>query len=365
MKLSRRRFVAILAAGCAVTAATVASPAGAVTGCVPPPGDFEHSIVGPIAGSAATPTSFDSVMYAGIGGDRKVYVADTTVEQPDILVNPLQCLGGGAIDAPAITDYGTGQALYVLAPTGRIYESYLPDTGVKTSWTPVPGAPASNSAPAVAVTPGTATIDLFVRGRDNQVWHATRAGDAGALGTTWSAWENLGGGITGVAAANVQTTSSSLVVVGRAPTGVLYQKSGATGHWGGWVKLTGTTSATPALATGFGAGRLDLFVTGTSTGGLYQSTMLSGATKFTTFKKVDPDLPPGSKLGAAGKNGRMMVYATVRDGADTVVGFDQYVPRLGWSGFSLAPYTCDTCLPTAAAAAARTAKRPVQTKPLG
>jgi hypothetical protein len=361
MKLSRRRPVAVLAAGIAAAAATVASllvgsPAGAVPGCVTPP-DFDHSIAAPIGGPAAAPTQGGTIFYSTIGGDGKTYFVDTDIQQPGLAVAPLECFGGGAVDTPAVTEWGLSRALYVLAPNGRIYQTSVKNgTSTQAPWTQIPGAPAGGGAPVVTHSPVGGPIQMFVRGSDNQLYHASRGPREG---DPWSAWESLGGGLTGLAAAG--PVAGGTVVVVRAPNGVLYQKSGRTGAWGPWIKLTGTTSASPTIAAGFGNGRLDLFVTGTA-GGLYQATATLGSTKFGAFRKVDVDLPVGAKLAAAGKSGRMIVYATVQDGADTVVGYDQYYPGLGWSGFDLAPYTCDDCLPVPAVAA--TSHRRVQTEPM-
>jgi hypothetical protein len=361
MKLSRRRSAAVLSTGCGIAVALAVSllagsPAGAVAaGCVNP-GDYAHTIPGAIGAPAAAPSAGNSVFFATVGGDRRTYVVETTIEQPGLLVDRLECLGGGAVDAPTITPYAAGKAMYVLGTNGAVYESYAPTEGPQTPWLRVPGAPAGGGAPVVTTSGNGGTIEMFVRGRDNQLYHAGRSAAADGA---WSAWDHLGGGLTGVASAG--STGDTTVVVVRAPNGTLYQKSGRTGSWSGWVRLTGTTSASPALATGFGSGRLDLFVTG-SAGGLYQATWAVGARAFGAFKKVEADLPVGSSVAAAGKNGRMIVYATARSGSTTVVGFDQYVPRSGWSGFRLAPYTCGQCLPAANAA---TAQRTVPPVPMG
>ena len=319
---------------------SLAAPAGATPGCAAPP-DFEHSVPGPAGGPAAAATLGSSVYFATIGGDRKVYFVETNIDEPDLDVGHLECKGGGAVDTPAVTDYDDGKALFVLGPNGRIYQNYtLRGSSPATPWTMVPGAPAGGGAPAVTRLGLSGPLELFVRGSNGQLYHATRG--AAASGT-WSAWESLGGGMTGVAAVGSAPGDGQLVAVVRAPNGTLYQRVGRTGAWSPWQKLPGTTSASPTLAQGFSRGRLDLFVTGT-TGGLYQSTWLTGKA-WTAFRKVDPELPPATKLAATGKAGRMIVYATVRVDGETAVGYDQYIPKLGWSGFDDAPYTCDDCLP--------------------
>lgn len=359
MRLSRRRQAAVLGAGCAV--ATLASllvgpSAGAAPGCVSPP-DFAHSVPGVIGGPAAAPAADGTVYWATLGGDRKTYAVETTITGPGLEVGPLECLGGGAVDTPAVVGYQGGKALYVLAPTGRVYESYAPDGGTQTTWTLLPGAPVGGSAPVLTTSGNGRTLEMFLRGQDNQLYHAQRSA---APDGTWSAFENLGGGLTGLPAAG-SPDGGVLVAVVRAPTGTLYQRKGATGGWGPWTKLAGTTSASPAIAAGFAPGRLDLLVTGT-TGGLYQSTWTAGATGFGAFKKIDTNLPAKAKLAAAAQGGRMIVYTTAGDGAAVQAGYDRYVPRLGWSGFDLAPYSCADCLPDDAVAAA--ARRPAPARPL-
>ena len=87
MKLSCRRSAAVLSAGCVAAVATIASllvssPAGAVaSGCVSPP-DYAHTIPTQIAGPAETPSAGGTVYYATVGGDRKTYVAETTITGP-------------------------------------------------------------------------------------------------------------------------------------------------------------------------------------------------------------------------------------------------------------------------------------------
>lgn len=333
-----------LAAG-AVVAMVTGSSAGAVPGCVASPDEY-HSMPTPVAGPAAAPLYVDGpapgdIYYASIGGDRKTYVVRMNINEPDLLVGVLWCQGGGAVDTPAVTQTNAAIALYVLGPNGRIYQNRsTPGNPSIDPWTLVPGAPVGGGAPAVARRGLAGPIDMVVRGPDNQLYHASR----GLLEfDTWSAWESLGGGLTGTPAISPSPDGTGLVVVIRAPNGNLYQRTGTTGAWGPWVKLGGATSASPTLATGFSAGRTDLFVTGT-TGGLYQSTSTASG-RWTPFKKVAADLPAAAKLAAAGSNGRMAVWATAREGAGTTVGLNRYVPGLGWSGFGPAPYTCATCLP--------------------
>lgn len=358
MFLPRHRVALALAAVAGVTAATVASltlgsPAGAVAGCATTP-DFIHSIPAQIAGPAAAPAG-DAVLYATIGGDRKVYSTGTDISGPEFAVETLACLGGGAVDTPAVASLGGGiRGYYLLAPTGRIYERLVAAGGTDVRpWTVVPGAPVGGGAPAVTVADD-GTVHLFVRGSNAKLYHSTATGP----GYAWGPWENLGGGMTGVA--GVGQAYNGLVVVVRAPNGTLYHRTRpVAGSWSAWLKLAGTTSASPTLAGGFSPGRLDLFVTGT-TGGLYQADYSAGQ-RFNPLRKVDSDLPPGAKLAAAGADGRMAVYATVVEGGQSVVGVDQYLPGqgtgLGWSGFLLAPYTCDDCLPEPAAAGAHVVER--------
>lgn len=370
MKLSRRRSAAVLGAGCVAAVASIASllagsPAGALAGCVNPP-DYAHTIPAAIGAPAAAPSVGNSVYFAALGGDKRTYLVETTIEQPGLLVDRLACFGGGAVDTPAVAPYAGGKALFVLGPNGAIYESYVPKEGPQTAWTRVPGAPLGGSAPVVTTSGTGGPIELFVRGRDNRLFHASRAvtdGRGTTAGTVWSPWEKLGGGLTGLAAAGTGTADGRIAVVVRAPNGTLYLKTGRTGDWSGWSRIAGTTSASPTMATGFSAGRLDLFVTGT-TGGLYQAAWLPGTAGFSAFRKIEAqlDLPAGARVAAAGKDGRMIVYATARSGTGTAVGFDQYVPRLGWSGFQLAPYTCNRCLP---AANITTTRRTVPTEPMG
>lgn len=347
MRSSRRRLAGLLAAG-AVTAASMivaATPAGAVVGCADP-GDFDHSIPAPAGTPAAAPMLGSAVLWATIGADRKTYYDGIDVLDRSLAVSTLGCLGGAAVGVPAVALYDDRATVLVLAPTGRIYQKVVTSSSpTGDPWTPVPGAPAGGGSPVATVGPD-GTLHLLVRGADNRLRHAVRPAGGG-----WSAWEDLGGGLTGEPAVGARS-GGGLVVVVRAPNGTLYQKLGTTGAWGGWTRLAGTTSASPTIATGFAAGRLDLFVAG-STGGLYQASYGTGSQPG-PFRRIDGTLPARAGLAAAGANGVMVVFAT---GTDPVTGvtlslYDRYAPGTGWEGFGYTPYTCEQCLPTATAGSA-------------
>jgi hypothetical protein len=197
-------------------------------------------------------------------------------------------------------------------------------------------------------------LSLFVRGTNGQVYTTFKPAYSGP--DEWRPWQSLGGAMVGTPAVGLFREAQVVLVV-RAPNGALYMKVGNSLVWNAsWTKLAGTSSASPTLAGGFAAARLDLFVTGT-TGGLYQSTYTAAnGMVFSPFRKVDSELPRASRPAAAGQDGRMIVYATAPDGS---VGYQQYVPGSGWLGFAPAPYTCDdVCLPVGETSAAGT--RPVE-----
>ena len=359
MNLSRRRIVAAVSAAVVaattgtVVSLTLGSPAGAVPGCVTPP-DFAHSIPAPLGGPAATPTEDAGVVtLAAVGGDRKVYAFDTEISSPDgLAVSELVCLGGGAVDTPTTVDLGASQAFFVVAPNQRLYQKYVGETGaIDGPWTPVPGAVAGGSPTAVIDEGG--LIRLFVRGTNGALYSAVH--DPADPPTTWSPFQNWGGSMTGTPAAGLR--GGVVTVAVRAPNGAVYTKQGPSGAW---RKLVGTTSASPTIASGFSTGRLDLFITGT-TGGLYQSTFATSS-GFTAFKKVDPDLPAGAKVAAAGQSGSMLVFTTFTFAGESYGAYTQYLAGFGWSGLFDAPYSCDDCLPQEAATASGAHK--VERKPV-
>jgi hypothetical protein len=358
----RRPATALVATGVVAVAAALlsggstAAAAPGVPGCPSSP-SYGYTIPAPQGPPSATSLSTGAVGFSILGNDSHLYYVETNIQDSTLQVAPLACFGGGAVDNPPVAEYAAGLALYVQAPTRRLYQNYVTDAVPGgTGWTQVPNALAGGGPAALLGSDG--KLHLFVRGTNGALYSASRNVTSGA----WTPFQNLGGGMLGTPAVAARPGGGFVVVI-LAPTGYLYTRSStAAGAWGAWTRLAGTSAGSPTLTGGFSAGRLDLFVIGT-TGGLYQNTYTSN--RFGTFKKVDGFPLSTTRLAAAAQPNRMIVYIT-ESGAETITAYTQYIPGAGWSfPYNRAPYSWPDGAPDALAGARADAQsRPAVIAPL-
>jgi hypothetical protein len=132
-------------------------------------------------------------------------------------------------------------------------------TPSKSGWDPVPDLN-SVSADAVAVTPGSGRIDVFVRGPNFGLYDKVLQYDQALKHGAWvPGLTSLGGATYGNIAA-VSCAPGQLDVFVRGTDSMLYQNSSSTGgEWTGWLPLGMSIAGDPA-AVSWGGGRLDIFV---------------------------------------------------------------------------------------------------------
>jgi glucose/arabinose dehydrogenase len=309
------------------TPATYTATFGPV-GCPASP-SFDYTMPAPTGPPAATTLPDGRIAFSALGSDGRYYLVATDVVDDPLAAGPLECLGGTATDNPAVAAGTSFVALFVRTADNRVWQRTLTAGGTG-SWAPLPAGGASSNGPAAVVTAGD-VVHLVVRGTNGAVYHATRRG------ATWSGWEGLGGGILGTPAVAARP-GGGLAIVVRGTNNAIYSNLGDTGSWTGWIRMSGDTRSSPALASGYQAGRLELFVVG-SFGGLYQRGLVNGA--WGDWIRLDTTLPASARIAAAARSGRVIVYSS--DGSAT--SYNQYVGR--WLGYKPAPYTCDSCLPSA------------------
>jgi glucose/arabinose dehydrogenase len=288
-----------------------------------------YTIPTPTGPPAATSLPDGRVAFGALGSDGQLALAAADISGDPLTVGPLQCAGGVATDNPALAAGSSFAALFVRTADNRLWQRTLTSAS-QGSWTTLPIGGASGNGPSAVVTTGD-VVHLVVRGTTGAVYHATRRG------STWSGWENLGGGVRGTPAVSPRPGGGIAIFV-RGTDNVIWTRSGDTGAWTSWSSLGGATQSSPTVAWGYSPDMLLVFVTGTN-GGLYQGTMKPGS--WTGWFKLDGALPATARLAAAATRGRAVVYAS--DGGGT--SYRQYVGR--WTGFRPAPYTCATCLPVA------------------
>jgi C1A family cysteine protease len=170
------------------------------------------------------------------------------------------------------------------------------------AWESLGGILTSDPA-ATSSAPG--HIDVFVRGTTGELWQKTTTDG----GTTWN-WHNLGGILpagTGPAACSGGAGRLDIFVQGI--TGVLWQKSTTNGGttWSNWNNLGGILTSSPGAATAQGTNRIDVFVRGT-TGVLWDKTTTDGG-KTWNWNNLGGILPAGTAPAACSWGaGRLDVF---------------------------------------------------------
>jgi hypothetical protein len=186
-------------------------------------------------------------------------------------------------------------------------QTYYPPTSsasVGSRWSSLGGKLASGTGPA-ADAQSANSLDVFVQGADNALWHRSMQGSA------WSAWGSLGGVLTSSPAA-ASPANGVMDVFVRGTDGALYSKQLSGGVWGGWKKIGGQlASGTGPAADAQNASSLDVFVQGTDHVPYY--THWDGTT-WSAWKSLGGTLT-SSPAATSPANGVIDVFVRGTDGA--------------------------------------------------
>jgi hypothetical protein len=117
------------------------------------------------------------------------------------------------------------------------------------------GSVQTGSSPAAVSVDSSGTLQVFIRGTNDALWHRQESVDA-----SWSEWTNLGGLLTSSPAACACDGRSEVFV--RGPDNGLWQKT-YTSSWSDWKSLESGAVASSPTATSWGPDRIDVFVRGT------------------------------------------------------------------------------------------------------
>jgi cysteine-rich secretory family protein len=173
-----------------------------------------------------------------------------------VIIIPRQPLQVGVTYVAAVTVNG----LPYTWSFGVTSNNTILPAGEPTGWTNLGGVAASDP---VVVSRTATSLDVFIRGSDDALWH--RAWN----GTAWSGWESLGG-VLGSRPAVVTTSASRIDVFIRGQEGGLWTRTWNGASWGPWQGLGGVIVGAPS-AVSLNSSRLDVFITGQE-GGLWQRT---------------------------------------------------------------------------------------------
>jgi hypothetical protein len=129
--------------------------------------------------------------------------------------------------------------------------------GTTWTWTSLGGV--LTSGPEADVQPAPMLIlDVYVTGIDNKaVWRRTSPDD----GTTWGAWESVGGEGTTDPGAVSSGAGRSDVFIGGNDNGLWHRPWSLAGGWGAWESLGGVITSAPTAAS-CSSGHMDVFVRG-------------------------------------------------------------------------------------------------------
>jgi hypothetical protein len=226
-----------------------------------------------------------------------------------------ESLGSFSQSAPAATTWGPGRLdVFVRGRDNGLWHKWY--GGMWMGWEPLGSPPGGLTSAPSAVSWASGRIDVFAAGAGGHLWHKWyRAG--------WSGWEPLGGVLVGAPAVS-SWGFGRLDVFARGTDNQLWHKWYQAG-WSGWEPLGGVLTSSPA-ATSWGWGRIDVVVAGLG-GAAWHTFYDRGWHRF--------DFLGGRLVGAAGLStwsaGQLDVYGR---GTDNNLYNKRYA--LGWSGWQLA-----------------------------
>jgi hypothetical protein len=360
---TRRRLAVSLVAAAAVAGAIPLFVGSGTSGAAPAPAgcpslpSYDYTIPTPVGPPATTSLAFDEEVgattgYAALGADRKLYYVEANIEGDPLSVSPLACLGGQAMDSPAVTEGADGtRAFFVTAPNGVIYQRYVTENYSSIgAFTPVNNALTTNGPAAVQTADG--QYHLFVRGTNGALYHGFKQTEGAS---SWR-FESLGGQIVGPVSAIVD--GSRVLVAATTPGGGVYTIRGTNFAWGPWTRIVNQisgnsptqvlTGTTPSLVRNPDTGVITMYAVNENVGLFAISKAPNAGFTGAFWFRIDSVLPADARIAAATTGPDTIVYAQFRDGpsGQNLTAYTQFTTESGtWSDYFLAPYTCFNCAP--------------------
>ncbi len=180
---------------------------------------------------------------------------------------------------PAACSSGSGRLdVFVTGAGGALWWKYWNGS----SWSAYQSLGGKLTSGPAAVSPSAGVIDVFARGGGGALWEKTTTNG----GATWSAWTSLGGTLapnTGPTACS--SGSGHLDVFVEGAGGALWYKTYSGTSWSAYQSLGGPLggklASSPAAASALGSGRIDVFVRGDDND-LWQKTYNNGWSPWTS-----------------------------------------------------------------------------------
>lgn len=391
---TRRRLAVSLVAAAAVAGAVPLFVGSGTSGAAPAPAgcpsnpSSDFTIPTPVGPPTATSLSEGGVGYAALGADKKLYFASEAIDSDPLAVSPLYCLGGQAIDSPAVVESNGDDgalAFFVTTSSGKIYQRYVTDNASSLgAFTPVNNA-TTTAGPAAVQTPD-GQYHLFVRGTNGALYHGFRQN---ASLSSWR-FESLGGQIVGPVSAVVD--GSRILVAASTPGGGIYTIRGTNSAFGPWTRVVNQISGNrptqvlsktpPSLVRDQESGAITMYAVSQNVGLFAIAKSANASFTGALWFRIDSVLPADARIAAATDGTNSIVFARFLDRprGQVLTAYTQFIAADGsWSDYFLAPYTCFDCAPigvdtTAKSASAKTklspgagkmSKMPRTTKVLG
>ena len=225
-------------------------------------------------------------------------------------------VGGVATSKPTASSSTSGSLDVFVRGTDNALWHRRSSGGVWSAWESLGGVVSSNPS---AVSQGANNVDVFVRGTDNAVWHRSWNG------TAWAAWDSLGGTAT-----SSPTTASwgagRLDMVVRGTDNALWHRSWNGAAWSSWDSAGGTATSDPGMVAST-SGRVDVFVRGTDDAIWHRSGPGNGT--WSAWDSLGGVLTSGPASSSCG-GGHLDVFVTGTDGGIWQRGFN----GVGWGTWS-------------------------------
>jgi hypothetical protein len=169
-----------------------------------------------------------------------------------------ELLGGATTGKVSAVSWASGRLdLFVRGTDNGVYHKYFDGSGWGPSilgWESPLGGAGATFGDVTALSTGSGLLDVFVRGTDDVIYHASYNGG-------WKPWASLGG-MTAFDVSAVSAVAGHLDLFVRGTDNLVYHSSSSNSVWTPWTSLAGGDTMGPVSAVSWGSGRMDLFAPG-------------------------------------------------------------------------------------------------------
>jgi hypothetical protein len=181
--------------------------------------------------------------------------------------------------------------------------------------------------PAAVILDSSGLVEAFVRGPNDEVWRTKQTSPGGAF----SAWESLGGPVTGNPAAAKNQDGRLEVVVRGTDNRLMHKWQFPNGTFSSWVTYGGPEVKDTPVIRANQDGRLEVFARGNVDNAIWHVWQVVPNGGWSSWSSFGGSLTSGPAVGR-NADGRLEVFARGADG--TLQKAVQLAPNANWSGWS-------------------------------